>query len=300
MMGTASSLEMSNGGTPLRYQISVLVLLLNFGALGSAQTFRGAINGIVRDSSDAVVPKAHVVAEAVATGIKHATLTTSNGEFVFQDLPLGKYDVTVTVSGFAVFTADNVKVTAGAIYTLPVRLTLVQTSTTIQVSATAVALDTTTETQTTDVAGASIQDAPLNGRDFTQLMALQPGFGGYSAGGFGSVNGTRGNQVNWQIDGVDNNDLWHNIPAVNQGGVSGIAGIVLPLDAVDQFTVQTQSAPESGRNPGGTVDLALKSGGNAIHGTVYDFHRNEAFAAASPFVTKKGENRNYNYGFSVG
>src|SRR5207302_7257007 len=136
-------------------------------------------------------------------------------------------------------------------------------------------VDTTTQTQTMTIPSAVVQDVPLNGRDFTQLISVEPGFGGYNVGGFGSLNGTRPNQVNWQIDGVDNNDLWHNIPAVNQGGVSGIAGIVLPLDAVDQFTVQTQSAPESGRNPGGTVDLALKSGGNTIHGSAYAFFRNE-------------------------
>ncbi len=64
----------------------------------------------------------------------------------------------------------------------------------------------------------------MNGRDFTQLVAVSPGYGGYSVGGYGSLNGTRPNQINWQIDGVDNNDFWHNIPAVNQGGVSGIAG----------------------------------------------------------------------------
>jgi len=129
-----------------------------------------------------------------------------------------------------------------------------------------------------------------------------PGFAGYAAGGYGSLNGTRANQMNWQIDGVDNNDLWHNIPAVNQGGVSGIAGIVLPLDAVDQFTVSGRSRRRNrGENPGGTVDLALKSGGNAIHGTVYDFSpQRKRFAAASPFVASKKENRNYNYGFSVG
>ena len=278
------------------------MLLLNFGAPGSAQTFRGAINGTVRDSTDAVVPKAQVVAEAVATGIRHATLTTSDGEFVFQDLPLGTYKVIVTVSGFAVFIADSVTVSAGAIYTLPVRLTLVQTSTTVQVSATAVALDTTTETQTTTVAGASIQDAPLNGRDFTQLIAFQPGFGGYSAGGFGSVNGTRGNQVNWQIDGVDNNDLWHNVPAVNQGGVSSIAGIVLPIDAIDEFSVQTQSSPEAGRNPGGVANLVIKSGGNDVHGSAYYYNRNEAFADApffQPAGTPRNEMRNVQWGGSL-
>jgi len=86
-------------------------------------------------------------------------------------------------------------------------------------------------------------------RDFTQLIAVAPGYAGYSAGGFGSVNGTRPNQINWQIDGADNNDLWHNIPATNQGGVAGIAGIVLPVDSIDQFSVQTQAAPNRGRIP---------------------------------------------------
>jgi len=94
--------------------------------------------------------------------------------------------------------------------------------------------------------------------------------------------------------------LWHNIPAGNQGGVLGIAGIVLPLDSIDQFTVQTQAAPESGRNPGGTLDLALRSGGNAFHGSAYYYVRNEAFAAASPFSETKKENRNHQFGFSFG
>ena len=107
--------------------------------------------------------------------------------------------------------------------------------------------------------------------------------------------------MNWQIDGIDNNDLWHNIPAVNQGGVSGIAGIILPIDAVDQFSAQTQAAPESGRNPGGSVNLSLKSGTNQIHGSAYYYNRNEFFGATNPFTAPiKQEVRNYNYGFSAG
>jgi len=282
-----------------RLVLAVLVVL-SLAVAVDAQTFRGAINGTVTDPSGAAVPNAAVKAKEKATGIDHTTLTTSDGQFVFQDISIGAYTVTVTATGFPVLTVDNVPVTQGAIYTLPVKLTLSQQTTTVEVSAAALTLDTTTETQTTSIGGTDLATMPLNGRDFSQLIAATPGYGGYSAGGYGSLNGMRANQINWQIDGVDNNDLWHNIPAVNQGGVSGIAGIVLPLDAVDQFTVQTQSAPESGRNPGGTVDLALKSGGNAIHGSLYDFHRNEAFAAASPFVDSKRVNRNYNYGFSVG
>src|SRR6202171_3662871 len=117
--------------------------------------------------------------------------------------------------------------------------------------------------QTTTLPTVLVQDVPLNGRDFTQLISIQPGFGGYNIGGFGQVNGTRGNQVNWQIDGTDNNDFWHNIPAINQGGVSGIAGTVLPIDSVEEFSAQTQSGSESGRNAGGTVNLVVKSGGNS-------------------------------------
>jgi hypothetical protein len=275
-------------------------LILLFALNAKAQTFRGAINGTVTDPSGASVPNAHVKATENATGVAHEAISTSDGLFAFQDLDIGTYTVTVTAAGFPTLVIDKILVQQGAIYTLSAKLTLSQQATTVEVSAAALSLDTTTETQTTLVSGNDLQAMPQNGRDFTQLIQLVPGYGGYSAGGYGSLNGTRANQVNWQIDGVDNNDLWHNIPAVNQGGVSGIAGIILPIDSVDEFSVQTQAAPESGRNPGGTVDLALKSGGNTIHGSAYAYFRNEAFAAASPFVASKKENRNYNYGFSVG
>jgi Carboxypeptidase regulatory-like domain/TonB dependent receptor len=284
----------------MRRVLLAAALLLSFQLPMLAQTFRGAINGTVTDPSGAVVPGAAVKATDKATGIDHSTTTTSDGGFVFQDLTVGTYTVIVASPGFPTLTVDDVLVTQGSIYTLQAKLTLNKEVTTVEVSAAALTLDTTTSTQTTLVTGSDLQTLPLNGRDFTQLIAVTPGYGGYAAGGFGSLNGTRANQVNWQIDGVDNNDLWHNVPAVNQGGVSGIAGIVLPIDAVDQFSVQTQAAPESGRNPGGTVDLALRSGGNDFHGTVYDYVRNEAFAAASPFVDTKKENRNQQYGFSFG
>ncbi len=108
--------------------------------------------------------------------------------------------------------------------------------------------------------------------------------------------------VNWQIEGTDNNDLWWNIPAVNQGGVNGIAGIVLPLDAIDQFSFVTSSSPETGRNPGGTANLVIKSGTNQFHGTGYDFNRNEALAANTPFANGYAQERDrfIIYGGSVG
>jgi outer membrane receptor protein involved in Fe transport len=286
----------------LRVSRILACLLLTMGAAClHAQTFRGGINGTVTDQSGSVVAGAAVSAVNNATGVTLNAVTSSGGEYQFQDLPLGKYTISVSASGFKPEKVDSVPVTAGIIYTLPVKLNVASTGETVEVMANALALDTTSTTQTAGVGGKALQDTPLNGRDFTQLIILSPGFANSGAGGYGSLNGTRANQINWQIDGIDNNDLWHNIPAVNQGGVSGIAGIILPIDAVDQFSAQTQAAPESGRNPGGSVNLSLKSGTNQIHGTAYYYNRNEFFGATNPFTAPvKQEVRNYNYGFSAG
>src|SRR5216684_2438890 len=188
--------------------VLAILVVLSLAVGVNAQTFRGAINGTVTDPSGAVVPNAQVKATENSTGIDHTTVTTSDGAFAFQDIPLGFYKVTVTASGFPVYTVDKVEVTAGTIYTLAVKLTMQQQATTVEVSAAALTLDTTTQTQNMTITSDVVQDMPLNGRDFTQLIGIAPGFGGYAAGGFGSVNGTRANQINWQIDGVDNNDFY--------------------------------------------------------------------------------------------
>jgi hypothetical protein len=217
----------------MRRLLAAAILSTLLAVAGYAQTFRGAINGSVTDPSGAVVANAKVTATNVGTGVALNTVTTSNGEYSFQDLPLGTYKVTVSAGGFSQVTVDQVSVTAGSIYTLPVQLKMGQQTTAIEVSAAALSIDTTTTTQTDTITDTALQNIPLNGRDWSQLIAAKTGYGGYSVNGFGSVNGTRPNQVNWQIDGTDNNDFWHNIPAVNQGGVSGIAGVVMPIDAID-------------------------------------------------------------------
>jgi hypothetical protein len=287
--------------TDVRVRILTYLLLILGSAALHAQTFRGGINGTITDQTGSVVPAAIIAAVNNATGVTLNAVTSSGGEYQFQDLPLGTYTVSVTATGFRPEKVTSIPVTAGVIYTLPIKLNVASTGETVEVMANALTLDTTSTTQTAGVGGKSLQDTPLNGRDFTQLIILAPGFSNSGAGGYGSLNGTRANQINWQIDGIDNNDLWHNIPAVNQGGVSGIAGIVLPIDAVDQFSAQSQAAPESGRNPGGSVNLSLKSGTNQVHGTAYYYNRNEFFGATNPFTAPvKQEVRNYNYGFSAG
>ena len=263
----------------------MVALAIMASAVGFAQTFRGGINGTVTDESGAVVSGASVEALETATGVSHKTITSSAGEYSFQDMPLGSYKVTVVDSGFKTSVVSSVPVTAGVIYTLPVRLGIQSTGETVEVSASGLALDTTTTVQTTVIPEQTVQSIPLNGRDFTQMIGMAPGFAGYSLGGYGSVNGTRANQVNWQIDGSDNNDWWHNIPAVNQGGVENIAGVTLPIDSIAEFSLQTQSSSEVGRNPGGTVNLVTKSGTNSLHGTMYYYERNQALALSNPFNT---------------
>jgi hypothetical protein len=290
----------------MKHFLRFAVVVLLVAGFSQAQTFRGAINGTIVDPSGAVVAGAEVKAINNGTAAVLTTTSTSEGQFAFQDLPLGSYKVSVNAPGFQAVNVDNVSVTAGSVYTLPVKLTVGHQSTAIEVSAAAVTVDTSTATQNMTIPSAVVQNVPLNGRDFTQLISTAPGYGGYSVGGFGSLNGTRANQMNWQIDGVDNNDFWHNIPAVNQGGVSGIAGVIMPIDATDEFSAQTQSTAEAGRNAGGTVNLVLKSGTNSLHGTAYYYNRNEFYGAATPFfqpsaITPKAPPlRNYNTGFSLG
>ncbi len=266
-----------------------------------AQTFRGGINGSVIDPSGAAVPRAQVVATNVDTATVYNSVASSAGEFAFNDLPLGTYTVTVSASGFETVNVNSVSVTAGKTYTLPVKLGLAQESTTIDVAADAITLDTTSVTQTTTLEGKALQDVPLNGRDFTQLLGSSASFAGYNNSG--SVNGMRSDQVNYTINGTDNNDLYLDADAVNQGGISGIAGVVYPIDALDEYSLQTTGNSESGRSPGGTLNVTTKSGTNQFHGSAYYYNRNEALAVSSPFLAPGSAEqplRNQNYGGSVG
>jgi hypothetical protein len=285
--------------------VSLMVLMLAVAAAG-AQGFRSALNGTVTDATGAVVAGASVTVTNVGTGVSRTTVSTSGGEFAFQDMPLGTYAVTVTTPGFSTAKYDKIELQAGLPYTLPVKLAVSSTGSTVEVDAGALALDTTSAILTTNIPSQVVNDAPSNGRDFTQFIQYTPGFAGYSVGGgagAAQVNGVRTNQVNWQIEGTDNNDLWWNIPAVNQGGVSGIAGIVIPLDGIQEFSFITSGMPETGRNAGGTVNLVMKSGTNEVHGDGYYYNRNELFAANSPFAptgAHKSKTRDIDYGGSIG
>jgi hypothetical protein len=285
----------------LKASSALLTLFSLFSVPLLAQTFRGSINGTITDPSGAAIPGAKVTATDVATSVVRDTISSGAGEFSFNDLPLSTYTVKVEATGFQTMAATGVQVQAGRIYTLPVKLSVAQQATTVEVAADTLSLDTTTITETTVLDGESLQNVPLNGRDFTQLLGTSASFAGYN--NTGSVNGTRSNQINYTINGTDNNDLYLNVDAVNQGGISGIAGVVYPIDALDEYSLQTTGNSESGRSPGGNLNVTTKSGTNQLHGDAYYYNRNEALAVTSPFVAPGSPEqplRNQNYGVSVG
>ncbi|HEX7158233.1 MAG TPA: carboxypeptidase regulatory-like domain-containing protein, partial [Edaphobacter sp.] len=283
----------------LKYVSSLLVVLaFAFTSFLTAQTFRGGIAGTVQDSSGAAVSNAKILLTGTDTGFTREMVSTSAGGYSFQDLPLGDYTIEVSSPGFTTQKVQHIAVRPGQVYALDIRLGVASATEQVSVSADSVVVDTLSTTNTAVVPRQAVSNIPLNGRDFTQLIKITPG-----VNGAGSVNGARTNQNNWQIDGVDNNDIWHNTQGANQGGVSGIAGVTLPIEAIDQFSVQSQGNAEVGRNGGGMINMVVKSGTNSIHGSAYYYFRNEFFASKSdmlPLTSRKPKIRNNQWGGSLG
>jgi len=226
-------------------------------------------------------------------------VTNTQGQYAFPDLAVGFYVLTVTQPGFESKKLDRVEVAVSRTTNLDVQLGIAQQQQVVEITASAATLETTSTALVAVVDTRTVADLPMNGRDFRQMIKLAPGVSPAST----SVNGMRTNGNNYQIDGADNNDAFQNAAAVNQGGVSGIAGTLLPIEAIDQFSVQSSASAETGRNGGSSINVVIKSGTNALHGSAYYFNRNEALAARSPFQTAASPKqviRNNQFGFSVG
>jgi hypothetical protein len=139
----------------------------------------------------------------------------------------------------------------------------------------------------------TVKDLPINGRDYTKLIYLNPGVAGSpdqitdSPGSFGefSMNGARGRSNNYLLDGTDMNDGYRNDPAINQGGVFATPSAILPIDAVSDMAVLSNFEPEYGRNGGAVVNIVTRSGTNQFHGSAFEYFRNNALDARNFFNT---------------
>lgn len=258
--------------------LSLIVLsTLSFPAI--AQTFRGTLSGTVTDSSGAVISTASATLTNSSTGYTNTVPVNRAGEFLFPELPVGVYRLTVSSPGFDARRVEAINVAVSKVTDIIVSLSVGSESTVLEVTAQGVSADTTSSALVAVVDSKTVQDLPMNGRDFRQMIKLSPGVNIVS-----SVNGARTNGINYQIDGADNNDAWSNNVATNQGGVSGISGTLVPIEAIDQFALQSNAESDSGRNGGANVNMVLRSGTNQFHGDLFYFNRNEYFASLSPVV----------------
>jgi hypothetical protein len=279
-----------------RYLPLVVALLITLP--GFAQTFRGTLSGTVTDSQGAVIANVAVQLTNPATGAIQNFTTNGTGDFSFPELSVGKYKLSVSSPGFQTKKIDSIDVAVSKVTNLRIQLEVGQQDTVVDVVANGVQTDTTSSALVAVIDSKSVQDIPMNGRNFTQMVTLSAGVNINK-----SVNGARTNGINYQIDGADNNDPWSNAVASNQGGVAGIAGGLVPIEAIDQFSMQNNAEADMGRNGGANSNMVLKSGTNNIHGDIFYFDRNEYFAALSPVAlpgSRKPQIRNHQFGFTLG
>ena len=254
--------------------IAPAVLLL-IPCLLLAQSYRGSIRGKVSDPSGAVVAGAKVTAKNSDTGVTRETVTGVDGGYVLAELPAGRYVVMAQAVNFNPV-AQNVIVSVGLDTSANFDLTqLERRQELVTVTEETPLVDSTRDVLGEVVNQQLVTDLPLNGRDFGKLVALVPGATVEPSGvaaiqsGFGqfSINGNRDRSNNYALDGTDNNDPFFNNSAFNQTGIGGAPASVLPIDAIQEFNLQSQFGAEYGRNSGSVVNIITKSGTNHLHGS---------------------------------
>jgi hypothetical protein len=258
-----------------------------FAAVLAWASITGSISGVVTDPSGAVVSGATVVATNTQTGIKKTVVTDNKGFYSFPSLDVGTYDVQVTQSGFKTYTKTGLVIDANSALRDDATLQLGAASEKVEVSSDTVHVETESTQMGEVISGKSMTAVPLNGRAYTDLLALQPGVSPYTANDTGTpgisdrpVDGglNSGNQsVNGQRETA--NGFMVNGSNVVEGKNNG-ASIIPNLDSISEFRIITNNFDaEYGNYSGGQVNVVTKSGQNSIHGSGFEFFRNTALDA---------------------
>src|SRR5271167_4673291 len=271
-----------------------------------AQVDAGAILGTVSDESGAVVSGATVTLTNEGTAASLSTTTGSDGVYKFTPVKIGSYKIDVTYQGFQSMTAKSVSVDVGSNVVQNFTLKPGSVTQSIEVTAAAPLLESQSAAVGQVVDSRSVNDLPLNGRNFTFLAQIAAGVNtpqadtrGNAASGAFAANGLRPSQNNYLLDGVDNNS--DTVDFLN-----GTNFIVLPpVDAISEFKVQTSDfSAEYGRSGAAVLNATIKSGGNQFHGDVWEFFRNDKLDAADYFEdaggVPKGELRQNQFGVTAG
>jgi hypothetical protein len=275
------------------------LLVVSFAGLVFAQGGAyGTILGTVKDNSGAVVANAGVDVTNTATNATNHVQTTSSGDYTVPDLQPGNYRVTVQATGFQKSITDNVILVVAQQARINVAMRPGAVSETVQVEASAVSLDTDTSAVTQIVTQKQVDQLPLNGRNFVSLLFIGAGAvqttgeQGQMRQGEGnaiSINGGRPTSNNYTLDGLVNTDTALNTPAV-----------ILSQDAIQEFKIQSETYSAEYGFSANQVNIVTKNGTNQLHGTLFEFLRNDAFDAKAPFQQKLPELRQNQFGFVVG
>jgi len=286
--------------------LAFLALLTLFTSAAFAQLTTADILGTVTDPTGAVIPNATVTLTNLGTNQTRTVQSNGSGDYSFNLLPVGHYSITVKASGFQANKTPDLSVEAGDRARNDVHLQTGSENTTVEVTATTPLLQADNATVSSTVTAQAVQDLPLNGRNFVQLVALVPGANegagnSLSSGGRPddrrtnaaglSVNGQDESLNNWVVDGIDDNER-----------VIGTIGVKPNIEGIQEITVETNSyAPEAGRTAGGVINIVTKTGTNNFHGSIYEYFRNDMFDGRNFFQTtgRKPELRQNQYGGSI-
>jgi len=256
-----------------------VALLLSISAEAFAQMDRSSLTGTVKDPSGASIPSVQVRAVQPATGLTRDTTTSSDGVYAIPDLPIGKYTVFFTKSGFAVLRVESVDQGVGLTRTLDAALTVSGQGEEITVSESIAQLNQTTASLGGRTEQKQVVELPMNGRNWYSLAALVPGAIDSGGSTMKSVRfaGRGLDDNNFTLDGVDATGI------INQAQ-RGQGRMTIPTESIAEFRVEsTLYSTELGGAPGGQISVTSPSGTNSFHGSLYEYFRNDVFNARSPF-----------------
>ena len=263
--------------------VAIIVMFLVAGL--HAQTYQGRILGVVSDQNGAVVPGAQVIITNTATNSSRTLTTSGAGEYVAPNLEPGPYMVIAEARGFSKFVRTGLQLEVARDIRVDAKLQPGSLTSTVTVTGEAPVLNTTNDVLGSTFSNDAVNELPLQGRDFQNLVTLQPGIQRTPGGGLLTItaNGNRATDNNFLVDGIDDNDAFYGETVLNEPGVSGTPATHLPIDAIQEFNVQSSPEADYGAKPGAIINLGIKSGTNQFHGSAYYFHRNNALDARNYF-----------------
>ena len=258
------------------------IVSVSLGALAQSQANSGNIEGHIADPNGAVVAGATVTATNEQTGLQKSTTTKDDGTFSIILLPPGVYTVVVSAPGFSSAEVKDVTVTVGSHAPVDVALSVGSTTATVTITEPVPLVETTRTSVSTTINQTSIDNLPINGRNFQDFATLSPGVVRDPRGGDLSVGGQRGTFNSLQVDGVDNNNTFFG-QAFGRGGVR--PPYQFSEESVQEFQVnQNGFSAEFGRAGGAVINVVTKSGTNEFHGGAFEYFRDEALNANDPIA----------------